>query len=308
MPGLPTDTLTTCAKAKAAKRKKVSTRLVIRFLSYCCTYIKVPLVWPVPDKSKHTLSAAALGALRTDPAPFPRVKPAFAPKFHPAAAVVPPAMPAMPVAHVVPVPSTKAIFCAAAVMRFNAHTYVFLEDVPVITCPEAVRLMRAMDFTLPTQGSTCTVLVPSVTFTDPIVADPATKAGAVARVTAVVGIDAMLTGWVVCQKVPVTAVVGIEDTETLPLTGWVACQKVPVTGVLGMEAMVTAVVGMEAIDTGCVVCQKVPVTAVVGMEAMETGCVVCQNVPDTGWVACQNVPVTGVDGIEEIVTGTVLVT
>ena len=50
---------------------------------------------------------------------------------------------------------------------------------------------------------------------------------------------------------------------------------------------------MDAIDTGCVVCQNVPVTGVDGIDAIETGCVACQNVPDTGCVTWKNVPETG---------------
>ena len=40
--------------------------------------------------------------------------------------------------------------------------------------------------------------------------------------------------------------------------------------------------GIDAIDTGCVLCQNVPVTGVDGIEAMLTGWVDCQNVPLTG--------------------------
>jgi hypothetical protein len=42
---------------------------------------------------------------------------------------------------------------------------------------------------------------------------------------------------------------------------------------------------------------------VLGIDAMLTGCVVCQKVPETGCVVCQKVPVTGVLGIDAMLTG-----
>src|SRR5438105_2259723 len=79
-------------------------------------------------------------------------------------------------------------------------------------------------------------------------------------------------------RVPVPAL-----AVTVPLTGWVACQKVPVTGVDGIDAIETGCVACQKVpETGCVDCQNVPVTGVEGIEARETGCVDCQKVPETG--------------------------
>jgi hypothetical protein len=121
------------------------------------------------------------------------------------------------------------------------------------------------------------------------------------------------TGWVACQNVPVTGVLGIAAI----LTGWVACQNVPVTAWEAGKfdtatepvtvAFKFAAVGWATVtvpDTGWVACQNVPdtgtvpeiptVPVTVAFRFAAVGWATV-TVPDTGWVACQNVPVTATD-------------
>lgn len=101
-------------------------------------------------------------------------------------------------------------------------------------------------------------------------------------------------GCVAWKKVPVTAtlpvivvlasetgwVAGKLETETDPETGWVVGQKVPVTAT------------DEAKLTGCVVCQKVPVTATeeLGDTAITTAGSVAMGAVLAGFTAAVLVP------------------
>ena len=67
------------------------------------------------------------------------------------------------------------------------------------------------------------------------------------------------------------------ESSASPLVIPIFAVIVPETGTavalncVSVNGPVTAVVGIEAMETGCVDCQKVPVTGVVGIVAILTG-------------------------------------
>src|SRR5256885_5767555 len=101
-----------------------------------------PETWPVLDCSRHTL-LAAVAVNVVSPVPVPRDKLPFAARLIPVAAVVPPVKPAMPVAQVVPVPSTRFTLCAVAEKINTEQMYVCLLAAPVMICALAVWLSTA---------------------------------------------------------------------------------------------------------------------------------------------------------------------
>src|ERR1035437_1911881 len=112
-----------------------------------------------------------------------------------------------------------------------------------------------------------------------------TEVASVITCCGAVKLIAPLMGWVVCQNVPDT---GWAVPPAMPCTVKTAVPGTPAVPppatIHGEVLCVTATVPVmvvDAKDTGCVVCQNVPVTGVVGIAAMETGCVACQKVPVT---------------------------
>src|SRR5262249_33736050 len=73
---------------------------------------------------------AAVAVRATMLNPLPKVRPPLAAKFHPVAAVVPPAMPAVPVPQMVPVPSTRATLSGAPAIRLILQREVCLPTAP----------------------------------------------------------------------------------------------------------------------------------------------------------------------------------
>jgi hypothetical protein len=99
---------------------------------------------------------------------------------------------------------------------------------------------------------------------------------------------------VLCQKVPVTGVVGAVAT----LTGCVVCQNVPVT----------------ALDAGACSFAEISLSIAITVAAVASVAVLAASVVDPrgmmsalaaliGCFDCQKVPVTGVDGIDAMLTG-----
>ena len=84
-------------------------------------YVITPLNWVVAEVTTHS-SLLVVAVFISIPNPDPHASPEFAAKFHPEAALVPPANPAWFEAQFVPEPEINATLFAAAVTRWMEQT------------------------------------------------------------------------------------------------------------------------------------------------------------------------------------------